>query len=48
MEGVEFIFQDRIFKKGSKRRTRIECLELKSGKTYLISGHAEVEKFVIS
>lgn len=48
MEGEAFSFQERIFKRGSKRRTRIECLELNSGKTYLISGHAEVEKFVIS
>jgi SprT protein len=48
VEGEEFIFQERVFKRGSKRRTRIECTELKSGRTYLISGHAEVEKFVIS
>lgn len=47
-EGVEFSFQDRVFKRGNKRRTRIECFEIKSGKTYLISGHAEVEKITIS
>lgn len=45
-EGKSFIFQnDRVFRKGKKRRTRIECLELSSGKTYLISGHAEVLQF---
>ena len=48
IEGEEFIFQERVFKRGSKRRTRIECSELKSGRIYLISGHAEVEKFVNS
>ena len=47
-QGEGFIFQERVFKRGSKRRTKIESVELKSGKTYLISGHAEVEKFVIS
>ena len=47
-EGEEFIFQERVFKRGNKRRTRIECSESKSGRTYLISGHAEVEKFTIS
>lgn len=47
-EGDEFIFQERVFTKGNKRRTRIACLEFKSGKTYLISGHAEVEKGIIS
>ena len=47
-EGEQFVFQERVFKRGNKRRTRIECSELKSGRTYLISGHAEVEKFVNS
>ncbi len=47
-EGEEFIFQERVFKRGSKRRTRIECSELKSGKIYLIIGHAEVGKIVNS
>ena len=33
----------RVFAKGKKRRTRYECLEISSQKTYLVSGHAEVE-----
>lgn len=46
MEGEKFVFQeDRIFKRGRKRRTRIECSELNTGKIYLISGHAEVTPF---
>lgn len=40
---AEFIMHQRRFKRGKKRRTRFECLELSSGKVYLISGHAEVE-----
>jgi SprT protein len=44
LEGQEFDFQGRHFKRGKKRRTRIECIELKTNKVYLISGHAEVGK----
>ncbi|WGD35213.1 SprT-like domain-containing protein [Olleya sp. YS] len=33
----------RVFKKGAKRRTRHECVELKSGKVYLFNANAEVE-----
>ena len=33
----------RVFKKGVKRRTRYECLELKSGKIYLFNANVEVE-----
>ena len=47
-EGELFNFQERIFKRGKKRRTRFECIELKSQKTYLISGHAEVDKITTS
>lgn len=43
-EGEKFDFQSRVFECGKKRRTRITCFELKTGKTYLISGHAEVER----
>lgn len=42
--GKQFRFQDRVFKKISKRRTRIECLEVATNKKYLISGIAEVEE----
>lgn len=40
--GTVFIFNDRVFKRGNKRRTRYECLELKSKKTYLFNQNAEV------
>lgn len=44
-EGDHFILQqNRVFVRGRKRRTRFECIELKSKKLYLVSGHAEVEK----
>ena len=33
----------RVFKKGVKRHTRYECLELKSGKIYLFNANVEVE-----
>lgn len=33
----------RVFKKGEKRRTRHECVEVKTGKTYLFNANAEVD-----
>lgn len=33
----------RVFKKGAKRRTRFECVEVDSGKIYLFNANAEVE-----
>lgn len=36
--------KNRVFKKGVKRRSRFECVEIKSNKKYLIQGHAEVIK----
>jgi hypothetical protein len=43
-EGIVFSTRgSRIFKKGKKRRTRYECLEVNSQRIYLVSGHAEVE-----
>lgn len=42
--GTHFRFREkRIFKKGAKRRSRFECIELKSKRLYLISGLAEIE-----
>ncbi len=41
--GSDFIFKNRIFRKGNKRRTRYECLELKAKKLYLFNQNAEVE-----
>lgn len=40
--GSLFIFKNRLFKKGNKRRTRYECLELKTNKLYLFNQFAEV------
>lgn len=44
---AEFIFKNRIFRKGNKRRTRYECVELKTKKLYLFNQNAEVESIVI-
>ncbi len=42
--GTSFRFRkDRVFKKGARRRSRFECIELKTHKVYLISGLAEIE-----
>jgi predicted SprT family Zn-dependent metalloprotease len=40
--GELFTFQERIFRKGKIRRTRYVCDEVRSGKSYLISSHAEI------
>ena len=37
------IYNGRIFKKGNKRIKRYECIEVKTGKTYLFNPNAEVE-----
>ncbi len=45
--GILFkIYNGRIFKKGNKRIKRYECVEIKTGRTYLFSPHAEVEVIV--
>jgi hypothetical protein len=41
--GSAFSFKGRAFKKENTLRTRILCLELHTGKKYLISGNAEVD-----
>ncbi len=41
-QGAEFILNNKKFKLGNKRRTRYECLELRSKKNYLIHQNAEV------
>ena len=44
-EGTHFsIHNGRQFVKGKKRRKRFECKEFPSGRTYLFSPHAEVDK----
>jgi hypothetical protein len=42
--GEEFLLKGRKFKKENTRRTRVLCLEMDSGKKYLISAHAEIQK----
>ena len=42
--GREFkLYNGKIFKKGAKRVKRFECIEIKSGRTYLFNPNAEVE-----
>lgn len=42
--GKEFkLYNGKIFKKGTKRVKRIECKEMKTGRTYLFNPNAEVE-----
>lgn len=41
--GSIFTFNNRTFKKGNKRRTRFECIELANNKNYLFNQNAEVE-----
>lgn len=37
------LYNGRIFKKGVKRRTRYECVEIETGRLYLFNPNAEVE-----
>ncbi|MBC2846529.1 SprT-like domain-containing protein [Winogradskyella flava] len=37
------LYNGRVFKKGDKRRKRIECIEVKTGRLYLFNPNAEVE-----
>ncbi|NNK83071.1 MAG: sprT domain-containing protein [Flavobacteriaceae bacterium] len=42
--GQEFkLYNGKIFKRGSKRKKRYECVEVKTGKIYLFNPNAEVE-----
>lgn len=41
--GSLFYFKENIFRKGRKRRVRIECIELKSKRNYLFNPNVEVE-----
>ena len=42
--GKEFkLYNGKIFRKGLKRVKRFECIELKTGKTYLFNPNAEVK-----
>jgi len=40
--GSIFTFNNKAFKKGNKRRTRFECIEINSRKRYLFNQNAEV------
>lgn len=40
--GSLFLFNNKTFKKGNLRRTRFECIELSSHRTYLFNQNAEV------
>lgn len=37
------LYNGRVFKKGNKRRKRIECVEIETGRLYLFNPNAEVE-----
>jgi len=37
-----FVFKDKVYRKGNKRKTRIECLQLATKRMYLFSQNAEV------
>lgn len=41
--GNNFVFKNKVYQMGNKRRTRVECLEIKSNKLYLFNQNAEVE-----
>lgn len=41
---TRFVYKNRVFIKGARRRTRFGCTEVKSGKLYLFHHNAEVEK----
>tara|TARA_R110001583_G_scaffold145635_2_gene297576 strand:- start:5085 stop:5699 length:615 start_codon:yes stop_codon:yes gene_type:complete len=41
--GSIFTFNNKSYKKGNKRRTRFECVELNNKKTYLFNQNAEVK-----
>ena len=42
-EGRLFVFKNSIYKRGSKRRTRIECINTSNGKIYLFNQNVEVK-----
>jgi hypothetical protein len=42
-QGSLFLFNNKSFKKGNKRRTRFECIEINSNRIYLFNQNVEVE-----
>ncbi|PTB90837.1 hypothetical protein C9994_16660 [Marivirga lumbricoides] len=45
LEGDKFKLENKVFQKLENRRTRIKCVELKSGKNYLVHKMAMVIPF---
>ena len=43
--GTLFIFKNAVYKRGNMRRTRIECLEMKTKKVYLFNQNVEVKLY---
>ena len=43
-EGQAFRLQQKVFIRGTQRRTRIVCIEKTSQKKYLVAAHAWVER----
>lgn len=41
--GDNFLFKDKLYKRGQKRRTRYECLQVHTNKMYLFNQNAEVK-----
>ena len=41
-EGTEFILQNKLFRKGKKRRTRYSCINISNGREYTVNSLAEV------
>lgn len=48
VEGTLFSFKDRVFKKEKKQRTRALCLEIATGKRYLIPEIAPVQPLTVA
>lgn len=46
VEGGYFRIRKRIFQKGQKRKIRYICREIKTNRSYLISGHAVVDEII--
>ena len=43
--GTLFIFKNAVYQRGNMRRTRIECLEMKTKKVYLFNQNVEVKLY---
>jgi hypothetical protein len=43
LDSIFILYNGRVFKKGMKRRTRYECIEISTGRMYLFNPNAEVQ-----